>query len=68
MLDLFVVKVGDGVGRLRWAQFAGTVRPSTVVMANVLREHQTQVPLTKDQHTVGEFGSDGADEACAARK
>ena len=47
---------------MRWAQFAGTVRLPTVVMANVLREHQTQVPLTEDQHTIGEFGSDGADE------
>ncbi len=47
---------------MRRAEFAGTVRPSTVVMANVLREHQTQVPLTEDQHTVGQFGSEGADE------
>jgi hypothetical protein len=31
-------------------------------MANVLREHQTQVPLTEDQHTVGQFGSESADE------
>lgn len=46
-LDPFVVEVGHGVGRLRWTKFAGTVRPSTVVMANVLREHQTQVPLPK---------------------
>ncbi len=47
---------------MRWAKFAGTVRPSTVVMANVLREHQTQEPLTEDQQTVGQFGSEGADE------
>ncbi len=47
---------------MRWAQFAGTVWPSTVVMAKVLGEHQTQVPLTEDQHAVGEFGSDGADK------
>jgi hypothetical protein len=61
-LDLFVVKVGHGAGRLRWTQFAGTVRPSTVVMANVLGEHQTQVPLTEEQYAVGEFDSDVADE------
>jgi hypothetical protein len=49
------------MGRLRRAEFAGTVRPSTVVVPNVLREHHTQVPLTEDQHAVGEFGSDSAD-------
>ena len=47
---------------MRWTEFAGTVRPSTVVMANVLREHQTQVPLAEDQYTVGEFGPDRAYE------
>ena len=50
------------MGRLRWTQFAGAVWASTVVMANVLGERQTQVPLTEDQYAVGEFGSDGADE------
>jgi hypothetical protein len=29
---------------------------------NVFREHHTQVPLAEDQYTVGEFGSDRADE------
>jgi hypothetical protein len=29
---------------------------------NIFREQCTQVPLTEDQHTVGEFGSEGADE------
>jgi hypothetical protein len=47
---------------LRRAKFAGMVRPSTVVVPNVLREHHTQVSLTKDQETVGEFGSDRANE------
>jgi hypothetical protein len=50
------------VGRLRRAKVAGTVRSSTVVMANVLREHQTHVPLTKGQHTIGQFGSEGAEK------
>ncbi len=49
------------MGRLRWAKFAGTVRPSTVVVPNVLREHHTRVPLTEDQR-VGKFGSEGAHE------
>jgi hypothetical protein len=31
-------------------------------MANVFREHDTQVPLVEDQHTVSEFGSQGAHE------
>jgi hypothetical protein len=39
------------------------VWPSTVVVANVGCEHDTQVPLTEDQHAVGEFGSQGADES-----
>ena len=42
--------------------FAGSVRPSTVVVPNVLREHHTQVPLTKDQYTVGDFCPDRAYE------
>ena len=29
---------------------AGTVWASTAVVPDVLREHQTQVPLTKDQY------------------
>ena len=37
-------------------------RSSTVVVANVFREHDTQVSLAEDQHAVGEFGSQGADE------
>jgi hypothetical protein len=32
-------------------------------MPNVLHEHPTQVPLAKDQHAVGEFGSHGAHES-----
>ena len=48
---------------MRRAKFAGTVGSSTVVVANVVSEHNTQVPLTEDQHSVGEFGSDGAYES-----
>jgi hypothetical protein len=40
----------------------GAVGSSTVAVANVLREHNTQVPLAEDQHTVDEFGSKGAYE------
>jgi hypothetical protein len=32
-------------------------------VANVVGEHYTQMPLTEDQHPVGEFGSQGADES-----
>jgi hypothetical protein len=57
-----MVVVRHGVIRLWWAKFAGTVRSSTVVVENLLREHHPQVSLTEDQHTVGEFGSEGAHE------
>ena len=45
-----------------WAKVAGAVGSSTVVVANVFGEHGTQVPLLDDQHAVGQFGSQGADE------
>jgi len=57
-----MAEVCHGVGWVRWAKVAGTVRPSTVVVSNVLREYHTQVPLTEDQHVGGEFGSEGAHE------
>lgn len=57
-----MAEVRDGVGRLRWAKVKGTVRPSTIVVPNVFREHDTQVPLAEDQHKVGEFSSDSAHE------
>jgi hypothetical protein len=31
-------------------------------VANVFPEHYPQMPLAENQHAVGEFGSDGADE------
>ena len=46
-----------------WAKFAGAVWSLTVVVPNILRKHGTQVSLTEDQHTVGEFGSKGAYES-----
>jgi hypothetical protein len=54
--------VRDGVGRPWWAKVAGAVGSSTVVVANVVGEYDTQVALAEDQHAVGEFGSEGADE------
>jgi hypothetical protein len=54
--------VHDRVGRPWWAKVAGVVGSSTVVVANVLREHDTQVSLAEDQHAVGEFGSESVDE------
>jgi hypothetical protein len=57
-----MTEVCHGVGWSWRAKFAGAVRASTVVVPEVFREHHMQVPLTEDQHTVGEFGSQGADE------
>jgi hypothetical protein len=51
------------MGRLWWAKVAGAVGSSTVVMANVVREHYTQVPLAEDQYAIGEFGPQGAYES-----
>jgi hypothetical protein len=51
-----MAEVHDGVGRWKWTKVAGAVGPSTVVVANLLREHYTQVPLAEDQPSVGEFG------------
>jgi hypothetical protein len=61
-LDPFMAGVRDGVGRVGWAKVAGAVGSSTVVMANVLGEHDTPVPLADDHHAVSEFGSEGADK------
>jgi hypothetical protein len=61
-IDAFFAEVCHWVGRLGWARVTGTVRSSTVVVANVFPEHYPQMPLTKDQHAVDEFGSEGADE------
>jgi hypothetical protein len=47
---------------LWWAKVTAAVRPSTVVVPNIFREHDTQVPLIEDQHAVGEFGSDRTHE------
>lgn len=35
---------------------------SAVVVLNILGEHEIQVSLIDDQHAVGEFGSEVADE------
>jgi hypothetical protein len=42
---------------------AGAVGSSAVVVPDVGREYHTHVPLIEDQNTVGEFGSQGADES-----
>jgi hypothetical protein len=60
--DVFMAEVRYGVGRPWWAKIAGAMGPPTVVMANIFRGHDTQVPLAEDQHAVGEFDSEGADE------
>jgi hypothetical protein len=63
MLDPFMAEVRHGVGRLRWAKVAGAVWSPAVVVPDVLREYHTQMPLIEDQHVVGEFSSEGADES-----
>ena len=52
----------DGVVRPGRTQLAATVRSTAVVVPDELREHRSQVPLTEDQHAVGEFGSGGQHE------
>jgi hypothetical protein len=42
---------------------AGSVGALAVVVPDVGREYHTHVPLIEDQHAVGEFGSQGADES-----
>jgi hypothetical protein len=60
--DPFIAEVCPGMGRLRWAKVAGAVGSSTVAVPNILGDHHMHVPLTEDQHSIGEFGSEGADE------
>ena len=58
-----MTEVCHGVGWSWRAKFAGAVGSSTVVVPEVFREHHMQVPLTEDQYSVGEFGSQGAHES-----
>jgi hypothetical protein len=44
-------------------QLEGSMRPLRVVVRGVLGQHPAEVPLVKDQHAVGELGSDGQHEA-----
>lgn len=48
---------------MRWAIVAGSVGSPAVVVPDVGPEYHTHVPLIEDQHAVGEFGSQGADES-----
>jgi hypothetical protein len=57
-----MAEVHDRVGRPWWAKVAGAVRSSTIVVADVFGEYDPQVSLAEDQHAVGEFGSEGANE------
>ena len=50
-----MTEVCHGVGQSWRAKFAGAVWASTVVVLDVFWEYHTQVPLTEDQHLVGEF-------------
>ena len=60
--DPFAAGVGHGVSRWGLAKAVGAVRSAAIVVPNVLAEHHTHVPLTEDQHAVGEFGFDSAHE------
>ena len=57
----------DGFGRRRlcsWrTQVSGSMRALGVVVRRILGEHRAKVPLSEDQHAVGEFGAGGQDEA-----
>jgi hypothetical protein len=44
-------------------QLEGSMWPLRVVVRGVLGQHPAEVPLVKDQHAVGELGSDGQHEA-----
>jgi len=57
-----MAEVCCGMGWLWWAKVAGAVGSSAVVVANIFGEYCTQVALVDDQHAVGQFGSQGADE------
>lgn len=56
-----MVDVRDRAGRPWRAKVACAVGSSTVVVAHVVREYDTQVALADDQHAVGDFGLEGAD-------
>ena len=60
--DPLRVEVRHRVGRPRWAKLPGPVRPSTVVVPDVLGEYSVQLQLAQDQHAIGELGSDGEHE------
>jgi hypothetical protein len=45
------------------AQLQRSMRPSPVVVSGVVGKHPAEVPLSEDQHPVGELGSDGQHDA-----
>jgi hypothetical protein len=46
----------------RWMKLLSPVGASGVVVLDVFGHHRGQVTSADDEHAVGEFGSDGADE------
>ena len=58
-------RLGIGLGRDELAE--GTVRPSGVVMPQVLGQHLSQVVLIDDQQLVEELPAQGADDPFADR-
>jgi hypothetical protein len=60
---VFLAEVHDmRAGRPWWAMAAGVVGWAAVVVASVVGKYDTEVSLADDQHVVGEFGAEGADE------
>jgi hypothetical protein len=58
-----VPEVWDGLFGAWRAQLLRSMRPLRVVVRGILGEQLAEMSLAEDQHAVGEFGSDGQDEA-----
>ena len=61
--DPAIDRLGDRRLRARWTQLEGSMRPLSVVVRGVLGQHPAEVPLSEDQHPVGEFGAECQYEA-----
>ena len=63
MLDPLHGEVGGRVVGPRWAELAAAMRAPSVVMGLILSQDRPQVPLTGDQHPVGDLGPGGEHES-----
>ena len=62
MLDPLHGEVGGRVVGPRWAELAAAMGAPSVVMGLILSQDRPQVPLTEDQHPVGDLGPGGEHE------